>query len=310
MNRPWNLIEAIHDTVPPSSSASLQERTSPPLETPIFTEAMDDSRRQSGLNSPTSFRLPSFSSISSNVSPVAGAQPNYRESTHESPVEPGMLRQQLIARDHTINNLKREHEQLQSSMMRAQSRYEALETKSQVTDHEMAAVSEEKNRLKQEVAVLATQVEQLTLEREELQTQARADGAQWRQIMSMSSKLQMQNVEESRRFTADREQWAKDREKLEQRINELEGGSPAGTDSLLALEVSQELGRSLTLSSVPEEQLRLEVLGLRQRCQELEELLKAVMKESASIERTGTLLKEVRKRLSVGNNHRDSGQSV
>lgn len=272
---------------------------------------MDDSRRQPGLNSPSSFRLPSFSSISSNVSPSSSTQQGRRGSVHESQVDTGMLRQQIVARDHTISGLRREQEQLQASMLRAQSRYEALETKSQVTDHEMAAVSEEKNRLKQEVVTLATQVEQLTQEREELQNQARADGAQWRQIMSMSSKLQMQNVEESRRFTADREQWMKEREKLEQRINELEEGGTGQQDSPATLEMSQDLGRTLTLSSMSEEQLRQEISGLRQRCQELEEYLKAVMKESASIERTGTLLKEVRKRMSAGtsSSHRGSDQS-
>lgn len=218
-----------------------------------------------------------------------------------------MMTQQLAARDHTIATLRREQEQLQACLLRAQSRHETLETKAQITDHELAAVSEEKSRLKQETATLATQVEQLTREREELQNQARADGAQWRQIMSMSSKLQMQSVEESRRFSADREQWVQDRETLERRISELEGGSTVRMDLHNYPDMTQGLRRSLTLSSMSEDQLRNEVSGLRQRCQELEDRLKAVGKESTSIERTDV---EFKKRFPFSNSHKGFGDTV
>lgn len=213
-----------------------------------------------------------------------------RESGQESPSDIiQTMRQQIGARDHNIAMLRSEQD-------RTQSRYEALETKSQVMDHEVAVLTEEKAELRKRVNSLASQVEKLSRDKEELQNQSQADAAQWRQIMSMSSRLQMQSVEETRRFNAERETWARERERLEHKISELLGEEVHRVDTDSASSTS-EVRRTLTLTSMSDDQLRHEVAGLRERCKELEGLLSAVVKEGASIERAGVIIQEVRQRI-------------
>lgn len=214
-----------------------------------------------------------------------------RESGQESPNDVmRMMRQQIDARDQSIAQLRSEKD-------RTQSRYEALETKSQVMDHEVAVLVEEKTELRKRVNSLVNQVERLNRDKEELQSQSQADAAQWRQIMSMSSRLQMQSVEESRRFNAERDAWSRTRERLEHKILELSGEEVQRVDTGDSASSTSEVRRTLTLTSMSDEQLRHEVAGLRERCTELEGLLSAVVKESASIERAGIVIKEIKQRV-------------
>lgn len=259
---------------------------------------MSDSRRPPGQSSPHSYRLPSLSSISGDVNRSGGSIQARRASLHEAPSDDlaQSLRQQIASRDHTIASLRVEQGRVQSVC-------DQLDTKSQVMDRELAALTEERSELRKQASALAIQVEKLTRDKEQLQNQSQADAAQWRQIMSMSSKLQMQNVEESRRFNLDRETWAREREKLEQRITTLQGGgvlqridTQGSSDTSMSLETPRRT-LTMTVSSMSEDQLRQEVASLRERCQELEELLSAVSKEAASVERTGVLLREARRRL-------------
>lgn len=227
-----------------------------------------------------------------------------RESGHDASVDViQSMRQQISARDQSISILRSEQE-------RFQSRYEALETKSQVMDHEVAVLTEEKSELRKRVNSLANQVERLNRDKEELQNQSQADAAQWRQIMSMSSRLQMQSVEESRRFNAEREAWTSERQRLENRIVELSGGALQLVESADSGGSPSELQRTLTVASMSNDQLRQEVVGLRERCKELEELLTAIVKESASIERTGVLLREIKRRMMLSESRRDEGKGT
>lgn len=264
--------------------------------------AMDDSTRQPRHSPPSPFQLPSFSSISSGMSHQNTASRGRRESGHDASIDVVQaMRQQINARDQSISILRSEQERIQS-------RYEALETKSQVMDHEVAALTEEKTELRKRVNSLINQVERLNRDKEGLQSQSQADAAQWRQIMSMSSRLQMQSVEESRRYNAEREAWSSERQRLENRIIELSGGVLHHVESAESAGSPAELRRTLTVASMSNDQLRQEVIGLRERCKELEELLTAVVKESASIERTGVLLREIKQRVISCESRRDEEQ--
>lgn len=226
-----------------------------------------------------------------------------RESGQESPADIiQTMRQQINARDQSIAMLRSEQD-------RTQSRYEALETKSQVMDHEVAVLTEEKAELRKRVNSLANQVERLSRDKEELQNQSQADAAQWRQIMSMSSRLQMQSVEESRRFNTERETWTRERERLEYSILELSGGVVRREITGDSTSSTSELRQSLTVTSMSDDQLRQEVTGLRERCKELEGLLSAVVKECASIERAGVLIKEVKRRITLAEDRREEETS-
>lgn len=226
-----------------------------------------------------------------------------RESGHDASVDMiQTMRQQINARDQSIAMLRSEQD-------RTQSRYEALETKSQIMDNEVAVLTEEKAELRNRVNSLASQVEKLNRDKEELQSQSQADAAQWRQIMSMSSRLQMQSVEESRRFNVEREAWSCERQRLENRIIELSGGAIQRVESTDSAGSASELGRTLTVGSMSDDQLRQEIVGLRERCKELEELLSAVVKELASIERAGMLIREVKRRMMLTEGRREEEAS-
>lgn len=252
---------------------------------------MDNSRRQSAQSPLSKLQLPSISSINDNVGHGSTLPRVHRESEQQSLNNViQILQQQISARDHNIDMLRSEHE-------RTQSRYEALEMKSRVMDHEVAVLTEERTELRKRVNSLTNQVEKLGRDREELQNQSQADAVQWRQIMSMSSRLQMQSVEESRQFNAEREAWVRERERLEYRILELSGEEVQRVDTGDSSSSTSEVRRALTVTSMSDDQLRQEVAGLRERCKELEGLLSAVVKECASIERAGVLIKEVKRRI-------------
>lgn len=246
---------------------------------------------------PLDRRLPSFTSLSGTME----SPPQIRRiSMHEEHSDDNSqsLRRQLDVRDQIIASLRTEQSRTQAICDR-------LDTKSQVMDRELSTLVEEKTELRKQVSSLSIQVEKLTRDKEALQNQSQADAAQWRQIMSMSSKLQMQSVEETRHFNSEREAWARERKDLESRLglsSAPSGGSAAlqridtseGSDVSTSLETPH---RTLSLTSVPEEQIQLEINALRERCRELEESLSSILKESASIERAGNLIREARRRL-------------
>ena len=263
---------------------------------------MDEYSRQSAPSPSGGRQLPSFSSLSDHIHQQSSAADHARrQSIHDSPSSDAVqaLRAQLQARDQTVAMLRAEQDRMQAV-------HEQLEAKSVVMDRELAALTEERAELRKEANALLVQVERLTEEKELLQQQSRADAAQWQQIMSMSSRLQMQGVEETRRFNSDREAWAREREKMEQKILGLQGGALQRIDTGDGSSVSFDLRKRLTLSSMSDDQLRQEVGSLRERCSELEEMISAVVGESASIERTGNLLREVKRRISSTHNRTSS----
>jgi len=246
---------------------------------------MDDPRRRSGQSSPINYQLPSFSSLSSNVA----NQPSITHARHAS-------NQEATSYD-TNQALAQQVHALKAENDRRQTMYEQLETKFHIMDQELATLNEERAELRKQTSALASNVEGLTKEKEQLQHQSQADAAQWRQIMSMSSRLQMQSAEETRRFNAEREAWNRERPILEGKLPGLQWGTLQPKNMEESMSVSSGLRRSLTLSSMNDDQLRQEVSVLRARCTELEELLSAVVKESVSIERTGSVLREVRRKI-------------
>lgn len=253
---------------------------------------MSDSRSPI-RNSSHSRQLPPIDGFRGNVGNLSHVR---RMSMHEDYGDetPQSLRQQIEVRDHVIASLRSEKGRIQAMC-------ERFETKSQVMDREIAALVEEKTELRHQVSALAAQVEALSRDKEALQNQSQADAAQWRQIMSMSSKLQMQSVEETRRFNAAKEEWSRERKDLEARINNTQLGgvlqridTSEGSDAGPLLDPPQ---LTPNFAATSQEQLQVEINSARGRCQELEGILASLVKESSSIERTSRMLKEVRKRL-------------
>jgi len=243
---------------------------------------MDQPGRRSGHSPPTTYQLPPLRSLSSNSGHRLNTTQAQRENTASLDVCQ-TLRQQ-------IHVLRAEKDRIHSS-------HEQLKTKSHVMDRELAVLTEEQEKLRKEASKLSSQVESLTKEKEQLQHRSQADAAQWQQIMSMSSRLQTQSVEETRRFNAEREAWTRERVMLEWRLSDLQDGTLRRTDRENSSSMSSGVQRSPTLSPMEVGRLRQEINSLRERCVGLEEILSALMKESASIDRIESALREARRRI-------------
>jgi hypothetical protein len=192
------------------------------------------------------------------------------------------LQHQISTKTLALQTLQREHDQLLAAFSRSQIRCNTLDKKSQVSDHEINTLTEEKIRLQQQVETLESQVEDLSQARDDVQRQSSADGAQYRQIMAMSSKLQMKSAEEAKAFKAAKDAWNQEREELEQRLVELESrpdDSMSG-DKAKDRAASAETGDRDVLESHSLHALRAEVLRLRQRLADLESLLQEVTGET------------------------------
>ncbi|RMZ87911.1 hypothetical protein DV736_g4863, partial [Chaetothyriales sp. CBS 134916] len=216
------------------------------------------------------------------------------------------LQHQISTKTLALQTLQKEHDQLLAAFSRSQIRCNTLDKKSQVSDHEINTLTEEKIRLYQQVESLEAQVEELQKSRDEVHKQSSADGAQWRQIMAMSSQLQVKSAEEARRFRTEREAWEQDKASLQRRIQDLE--EKHLTASTLALpsavsDSSSTVDDALTSMSV--EALRQEVLKLRARCAELELSLQGVSGETELLDRAISAMSSIKQRLAHSNTKRD-----
>ena len=134
------------------------------------------------------------------------------------------LQHQISTKTLALQTLQREHDQLLAAFSRSQIRCNTLDKKSQVSDHEINTLTEEKIRLQQQLESLEAHVDELVKSRDEVNKQSSADGAQWRQIMAMSSQLQVKSAEDAKRFKAERDSWEQERSSMERRIREMGEG--------------------------------------------------------------------------------------
>lgn len=206
--------------------------------------------------------------------------------------------EQVQPKDTASSGLHKELAQLRNALAQTRSRCEALERQNMLTERESAILSEEKNNLTKQSEALTTQIQELTKAREELQQQILADGAQWRRIMAMSSKLQVQGVEDSRILREERESWEQERLRYESRIrllknqgdHEGETASSSGGNSGSRADVEP-------VEQMSGEGLVSEVKELRGRVRELETILSSVSQESEQIAITTQSLNEIRQRI-------------
>jgi hypothetical protein len=217
------------------------------------------------------------------------------------------LQHQISTKTLALQTLQREHDQLLAAFSRSQIRCNTLDKKSQVSDHEINTLTEEKIRLQQQVDALEAQVEDLQKSRDEVHKQNSADGAQWRQIMAMSSQLQVKGAEDARRFKAERDAWEEDRSSLERRISELErhqAPEHGTTYQSTTPHATSPIHQSLATASV--EALRSEVIRLRSRCNELELVLQDVSGETEQLDRAISAMSSMRQKLASSSTKRQA----
>lgn len=259
-----------HEEPPPARAAS-SPRGSPPIST--FGSA-----QSSAASHPSSRTLPSPSSYLPYPSSATSIPSSYGDGSLSTAQASHLqdLQHQISTKTLALQTLQREHDQLLAAFSRSQIRCSTLDKKSQVSDHEINTLLEEKVRLQQQVEALETQVEELSEAKEEARRQLTVDGAQWQRIMSMSTQLQARSVEETRQFRSDREAWERDRDGLQSRIQDLEAGRVMVGPSADATSVASDD----ILASTSLEALREEIVRLRNRCAEMEGLLRNIQGET------------------------------
>jgi hypothetical protein len=273
--QPFDIMKRTYHVEPPPMGPARSPHGSPPMSS--FGTATSPSRAQSQplsrtLPSPSAFAYPSSaSSVPSSYGegPMSIAQTSHLQD----------LQHQISTKTLALQTLQREHDQLLAAFSRSQIRCSTLDKKSQVSDHEINTLSEEKARLQQQVETLETQVEELGRARDEAQQHSAADGAQWRRIMAMSSQLQVHSAEETRQFKSDKEAWERDRDGLERRIKELETGKLSVGPSHPSAVATPICGDDI-LTSTSLDTLREEILRLRRSCAEMESLLRDIQGET------------------------------
>jgi len=156
------------------------------------------------LNFPISSTLPSTTSPNTPL----------HTSTHTAHLQD--LQHQVSVKTLAFQTLQREYDSLLQKLERQRVKCAALEKKFEVSDVEINNLTDEKERLQTQVTALGTQVEELQRSRDEARRELVANGAQYMKIMEMASRLQAQGAEDKRR-------WAAEKEKLEGRVKVLEG---------------------------------------------------------------------------------------
>lgn len=257
------------------------------------------------LPSPSSLHTaPSISSVPANHSP------NSNQSPHTTHLQD--LQHQVSTKSLAFTTLHREHEQLLAAYSRMQIRCQTLDKKSQVSDHEINTLAEEKLRLQSQVDAFEVQVEDLVNARDEAQKANSASAAQYMRIVAMSSKLQLQSAEEAKRYKQDRDAWERDREGLQRHIEDLEARRPDSKNLRRDGSVETKgppLGLDDILASTSLELLRYEVVRLRQSLLKMERLFDDLRQETGNLDHVMTECASIRERLGA-NTSADQQQPI
>ena len=257
---------------------------------------MQSQRSNRTLPSPPSSQYPSTGMMGPSQFPSASSQ-----AAHASHLQD--LQHQISTKTLALQTLQREHDQLLAAFSRSQIRCNTLDKKSQVSDHEINTLTEEKIRLQQQLETLETHVDDLVKSRDEVHKQSSADGAQWRQIMAMSSQLQIKGSEETRKYKADREAWEEDRAALRQRVRDLEAGRTGSKGKRRASNPDDD---NDALNATSMETMRQEIVKLRERCAGLERMLQDLSGETQQIDNAINAMTNIRQRIAGQKQKEDS----
>lgn len=250
--------------------------------------------RSTILPSPSSLNFSSVPTLPS-MSPPSAAGQTSAQSAHLQD-----LQHQISVKTLAFQTLQREYDSLLQKLERQRTKCATLEKKFEVSDVEINSLTDEKEKLYEQIATLETQVEDLQQSRDEARRQMVAQGAQYSQIMDMASKIQGQGAE-------DKKKWETEKSDLEQRIRLLEEAMVSSAAEQTPSEAMHASSASPCVTAGTGEQksvtpgasqsetinvLRAEVGRLRSRTQSLEIALQTMRKESISIQEAARQLVE------------------
>lgn len=279
-----------------SSSGSLFGASQSPMQIPPSARM---------LPSPSSLRFPATSTSL----PPMSSSPGPTQSAHAAHLQD--LQHQISTQKLALGTLQREHDTLLAAFSRQQTRCSTLDKKSQVSDNEINTLTEEKIRLQSQVEALETQVEELIKSRDEAHKQSVANGAQYMQIMAMSSRLQAQGAADMKRWKGEKEEWEKEKEDYKKRIQELDTQhSPGGqsrerdgptqshaADASESTQQSSSVSSDDVLKSTSLDTLRAEMIRLRRNYRDMENTLRDLQSETSRIDQVMQDFADIRRRI-------------
>ena len=249
--------------------------------------------RSAFLPSPSTLTFPHPQTLPS-ISPPTPSGHTFAQSAHLQD-----LQHQISVKTLAFQTLQREYDSLLLKLERQQTKCATLEKKFQVSDVEINSLTDEKEKLQAQVAVMEGQVEELQNNRDEARRQLVANGAQYMRIMEMANRLQAKGAE-------DKKKWEAERSELEGRIKLLEEAMMTGlehTTPNTQHQTSDSPG-PIAMDSIPSSiatstsqtetvnVLRAEVGRLRSRTQTLETAVQTMRRESISIQAAARRLVE------------------
>ncbi|KIW08851.1 hypothetical protein, variant [Verruconis gallopava] len=207
----WRALEPMDPPGQPPSRHYRSTSFSNALPMPSPTHSAHTARM---LPSPSSMNL----SIPPNLPRISSPTPGGVSAAHLAHLQD--LQHQVSVKQLALQTLQREYDSLLQKLERQSIKSQALEKKFEVSDAEINALTDEKERLASQVLALEAQVEELQVARDEARKMGADSAAQYMRIVEMANQLQGKGVE-------DRKQWENERGLLLKRIAELEGnGGP------------------------------------------------------------------------------------
>ena len=296
------------DHFPPHILPSPHANTS--LSTNVFT------RPQSPMQAPqTSRLLPSPSSMSfAGSSTLPPMSPSVYQSKSPHTAHLQELQHQLSTKSLAFQILQGEHDKLLAAFSRSQTRCATLDRKSQASETEINNLSEDQIRMQAQIEAYESQIEDLQQSRDEAWRQSSANGAQYMQIIEMSSKLQAKGVTESRRWQEEKETLEKEKADMMDKLDALEtqGGPlgfgptlassqnafPAQSSSLLSPNQASDIKfNEDIISSTSIGALRKEIVRLRMANLDIQRNLEGVRGENVHIKEIISILDGVSRRM-------------
>jgi predicted nucleic acid-binding Zn-ribbon protein len=132
------------------------------------------------------------------------------------------LQHQVGTKSFALQTLQTEHDRLRSAYQRSQMRCATLEKKFQVSDAEINNLTEERNRLQTQCEAFEKQVEDLLEQRDAANKMSIAGGGQYTSIIQQANLLESQTLTTRKKWKAEKEEWERQKEEMEQRIKQLE----------------------------------------------------------------------------------------
>ncbi|KAI9840624.1 MAG: hypothetical protein M1838_003986 [Thelocarpon superellum] len=203
------------------------------------------------------------------------------------------LQHQVSTKTLALQTLQQEHDRVLAALSRVQNRCGILEKKVQSSEVEIRDLGDERVALQSQVESSESQLEDLVKSRDEARRHSVANGGQYMKIMSLASRLEAQSVADNKQWKSEKEEWERERQMLAHRIRAFEEREgTGGRSSALVPSASRVIDDILESTSTDE--LRAEIIRLRDICQVLDRALQRLRHEGEQImQRFGGIFTDV-----------------